>query len=99
MEKHNGKKVDIKHFYSFLFLSFFVAGPSLPKGLVGQEMVSIGYDLIVIGGYDGSSRSGSIYKFFCSNHICKWDKLPEELKTPRSFFTAILLPDNFIDCS
>ena len=69
-------------------------------GLQGHEMVSIGYDLIVIGGFGyGGNDSGSIYKLSCSNNLCKWDKLPEELKIPRRYFAAIHLPENFIDCA
>ena len=70
----------------------------MPKALAGHELVSIGYDLIVIGGWDGS-YSGSIYKLSCSNNVCNWDKLQTELKVPRYEFTAILLPDDFIDCN
>ena len=88
---------------------FFVSGPTLPIILGGHEMVSIGYDLIVIGG--GPKTNGLsglsglfnfnslIYKLSCSNHVCKWDKLQEELKTNRGYFTAIPLPDEFIDCN
>ena len=68
-------------------------------GLFGHEMVSIGYDLIVIGGdRGGGSFSGSIYKLSCSNFVCKWEKLQMELKVPRARFTAIPLPDDFINC-
>ena len=97
-----------------IFLSIFIyfhqffkkiyqifAGPSLPTqfGLFGHEMVSIGYDLIVIGGdIGGGSFSGSIYKLSCSNFVCKWEKLQMELKVPRARFTAIPLPDDFISC-
>ena len=69
-------------------------------GLWGHEMVSIGYDLIVIGGIPiGGGYSGSIYKLSCSNNVCKWDKLLTQLKVPRYDFTAIPLPNDFIECN
>ena len=68
-------------------------------GLSAHEMVSIDHYLIVIGGSDGIDGSGSIYVLSCSNHVCKWDKLQTELKVPRWSFTAIALPDDFIDCT
>ena len=65
-------------------------------------MISIGYDLIAIGGRSGTygidSFSGSIYKLSCSNLVFKWEKLQVELKMPRYVFTAIPLPDDFIEC-
>ena len=72
----------------------------MPKPLAGHEMVSIGYDLVVIGGWRGiSGNSGSVYKLSCSNNECKWDNLTTELKVPRFSFTAIPLPDDFIECN
>ena len=74
----------------------------MPKRLHGHEMVSIGYDLIVIGGRSGThgvdSFSGSFYQLSCSNFVCEWEKLPVELKVPRYVFTAVSLPDDFIEC-
>ena len=72
----------------------------MPKGLAAHEMVSTGYDLIVIGGLDTDDNlSGSIYKLSCSNLVCEWENLVVQLKVPRAFFTAIPLPDDFIDCN
>ena len=71
----------------------------MPFLVQAHEMVSIGYDLILIGGATNDSFLNSIYKLSCSNHMCKWDKLQEELKTTRVFFTAIPLPEEFIDCN
>ena len=108
MAKHNGKMVfSILAHIMHNDILFFVAGPALQTGLFAHEMVSIGYDLVVIGGcndwLDGQphcqSVSGSFYKLSCSNNLCKWDKLPEELKTPRGWFTAMTLPDDFIECT
>ena len=61
-------------------------------GLFGHEMVSIGYDLIVMGGdIGGGSFSGSIYRLSCSNFVCKWEKLQMELKVPRGAWRANML--------
>ena len=78
----------------------------MPNSLGGHGMISIGYDLLVIGGYHTLSVNppkgivlGSIYKLSCSNDECKWDKLTKELKTPSVYLTAIPLPDDFIECT
>ena len=74
--------------------SYSIPGPVMPKRLSVHQAV------IVLGGYEENNRiSGSIFKFSCSNNDCKWDTLPEELKTPRSLFTAIVIPDDFIECN
>ena len=92
MEIHNLQKVVsvLSHFKPIQKkkMFFIVAGPPLPKGLAAHEMVSTGYDLIVIGGWDsGINSSGSIYKLSCSNHVCEWETLVAQLKVPRFWFT------------
>ena len=73
----------------------------LPHRLFGHEMVRIGYDLIVIGGFmDGDTEySGSLFKLTCANHSCQWDTLDQELIYPRSFFVAVAVPDDFVQCN
>ena len=73
----------------------------MPYGLTGHEMLSIGYDLIVMGGTGdrGGYQNNSIYKLSCFNHVCEWEQLLLDLNIPREYFTAIPLPDNFLDCA
>ena len=71
----------------------------MPNGLTGHEIVSIGYDLIVIGGFGDRSYQNSIYKLSCFNHECEWEQLQVDLNIAREYFTAIPLPDNFLDWS
>ena len=83
-----------------LICSFFVEGPPLPQKLGGHEMISMGYDLIVIGGYtDYHYPSGKLFKLSCSNYVCKWEQLLIELKVPRAHFTAIVITEDFVDCN
>ena len=70
----------------------------MPKRLANHEMLSLEYDLIVIGGWNELGEMGSIYKLSCSNGVYKWDSLGES-KVPRLSFTAIPLPDDFIQCN
>ena len=67
-------------------------------GLWMHQMVSIGNDLIIIGGKSGSTITGNMYKLSCSNNDCQMDILPQKLKTPRYDFTAIVVPDDFVEC-
>ena len=60
-------------------------------------MVSVGQDLIVLGGFsDSGGTSNSLYKLSCSSNKCNWETLSQKLKTPRSQFVAIPVPDEFI---
>ena len=65
------------------------------------EMISIGYDLLVLGGtnYGGGVNNGKLYKLSCSNQVCNWETLSNELQIPRHFHTAIVLPDDFVECN
>ena len=65
------------------------------------EMISIGYDLLVLGGTPdgGGSNSGKLYKLSCSNQVCNWETLSKELQIPRYQLTAIALPDDFVECN
>ena len=71
----------------------------MPYGLTGHEIVSIGYDLIVIGGFGEAGYQNSIYKLSCFNLVCEWEQSLVDLNIAREYFTAIPLPDNFLDWS
>ena len=79
-------------------------GPSLPKPLKGLEMVSVGFDLIAIGGGDSvnlinSGVSPDLFKLSCTYNICQWETLHQKLLIPRREFVAIPVPDHFINCN
>ena len=46
--------------------------------------------------YDGMNHQ--IYKLTCTNRICNWTTMPNELKIPRKFFVAIPIPDSMVSC-
>ena len=67
-------------------------------------MVSIGHDLIVVGGHssridDGYGYSDNLFKLSCNNNACNWETLSQKMKIPRVWFVAISVPDDFITCS
>jgi len=72
-------------------------GPDMPRKLVGHKMVSIGQDLIVIGGADENlERSKDIFRMKCISRDCSWKKLKQQLKYARRDFVA--MPIN-IECN
>ena len=80
------------------------AGNPLPKKLSGIGIVSIGGDIIVIGGlgYDHNYNykyQSAIYKLSCQNGNCQWTTLPQSLKFARSNMIAVAIPDDFFDCN
>ena len=82
-------------------LSIFCVGPPLPKTLWGFEVVNIGLDIIVISGvhqFQLSNMSPDLFRLSCTNNICQWETLPQKLITPRAWFVAIPIPDDFIEC-
>ena len=84
----------LKHIQIHTILS----GPKLPKALRGHDMVSYEYSIVAIGGY-ASEEGGylnTLYQLECVG--CSWKKLEQTLKTPRSNFVAMLIPDEMTDC-
>ena len=84
-----------------IICSFSVAGPSMPKKLYGHTLVTMGYDAIVLGGFNilTDGISAKLFKFSCSNNVCEWEQLSKELKMPRHRFIAVPLPDDFVECN
>ena len=86
-----------------IHLQSLFEGPKLPKKLALHATIRNGYDLIAIGGFTENPTfppkfSGSLFKLKCWNHVCRWETLTQELKIPRGSFTAIPVPDSFIEC-
>ena len=72
------------------------------KTLSRHQMVSIGHDLVVIGGHSERLKGGysnNLFKLSCSNNACKWETLSQKMKTPRYWFVAISVPDDFVACT
>ena len=71
----------------------------MPKPLYGHSIVSIGGDIIVIGGADSNEKAQSdLYKFSCNNGDCQWTNLEQKLQNPRRGMVAMVVPDDFFDC-
>ena len=79
------------------FVSF--VGHPLPKLLRGHAIVSIGGDIVVIGGSDGNDFQSALYKLECKNGDCQWTTLPQSLKFARFAMVAMAIPDDFFDCN
>ena len=74
-------------------------GPNLPKTLLGHSSITQGTDLIIIGGEYAidsihSSYSSSLYKLKRKNGTFEWNEMKAQLKIPRNFFVAFLIPAN-----
>ena len=53
---------------------------------------------MLIGGFSTSSDNSKIYMLTCSNRVCKFDTLGQELSVPRGWFVAMPIPDDMTDC-
>ena len=80
----------------------FITGPELPKKLWGHSSLTLGHELILVGGkstFIGSLHySSSLYKMSCNNGILSdWIEVEAHLKLPRYDFVASFIPNNLID--
>ena len=69
----------------------------MPIPLTGHGMVNFGTDLVVIGGYSNGSDSSAFYQLSAENGKLKWEKMKPKLKTPRSEFVAMTIPDHLVE--
>ncbi len=76
-------------------------GPELPSGIYDSQMVEDQYrGVVLIGGY--SSSVGNLYSLFQLPHggqDAVWTKMEQKMKTGRFWHTAVMIPDNIVDCS
>ena len=83
------------------YLLSFIEGPDLPKLLYGHSSVTLGKELIILGGKHGaclSCYSSSIYKMSCDDgRFSRWIEMEVKLKTPRAWFVASFIPNDLID--
>ena len=80
----------------------------LAKPRWAHAMVNLEGDLVVIGGQVQIESSldekyleisSDLLRLTCYNRNCNWEKLSQQLKNPRSNMVAIVLPDEFLECS
>ncbi len=75
-------------------------GPELPFGIYHSQM---GEDqnggVILIGGNPSSVLLGTLYQLPHGGQDAIWTKMEQKMKTGRSGHTALLVPDNIVDCS
>jgi hypothetical protein len=60
-----------------------------------------GQGVILMGGYSATNDAyqSSIYKVICDQLGCKWSEMEQQLKISRQHFVAMLIPDNFTNCT
>ena len=80
----------------------------LAKPRWAHAMVNLEGDLVVIGGQVQIESSldekyleisSDLLRLTCYNRNCNWEKLSQQLKNPRSNMVALVLPDEFLECS
>jgi hypothetical protein len=84
-----------------LEIFYLIAGPKLPKTLIGASLLPSpgGQGVILMGGYHLTGYQSSIYTLICDQLGCKWSKMEQQLKIPRNFLVAMLIPDTLTHCS
>ena len=66
----------------------------------GHAMVNLNDNtLVVIGGGGGGGQYSTFHQFTCGNGDCKWQKMSQELSSPRLFHVAMAIPDDLLDCN
>ncbi len=76
-------------------------GPELPFGIDGSQMVKDQNRGVILIGGDSSSVGtlDTLYQLPHAGQDAVWTKMQQKLKTGRKKHTAILVPDNIVDCS
>jgi hypothetical protein len=76
-------------------------GPELPFGIDNSQMVEDqNGGVILIGGYSPSVGTlDTLYQLPHGGQDAVWTKMEQKMKTGRYSHTAILVPDNIVDCS
>jgi hypothetical protein len=76
-------------------------GPELPFGIYRSQMVEDqNGGVVLIGGYSSSvGRLDTLYQLSHGGQDAVWTKMEQKMKTGKYAHTAILVPDNIVDCS
>jgi hypothetical protein len=54
---------------------------------------------VIIMGATTITEQSSIYKLICDQLGCKWSEMEQQLKIPRRYFVAMLIPDTLTNCT
>ena len=61
-------------------------------------MVNVGGDIVTVcNGFPGQEKY--LFKLSCINDNCTWDKMAQELKTPRTKCSALNIPYDYANCN
>jgi hypothetical protein len=76
-------------------------GPELPFGIYKSQMVEDqNGGVVLIGGYSQSAgRLDTLYQLSHGGQDAVWLNMEQKMNTGRKEHTAILIPDNVVDCS
>jgi hypothetical protein len=76
-------------------------GPELPFGIASSQMVEDqnGGVVLIGGGASDGEKLDTLYNLPHGGLDAVWTKMEQKMKTGRSSHTAILVPDNIVDCS
>ncbi len=76
-------------------------GPELPFGIDSSEMVEDqNGGVILIGGTSSSlSNLDTLYQLPHGGQDAVWTKMEQKMNTGRYSHTAVMIPDNIVDCS
>jgi hypothetical protein len=72
-------------------------GPELPSGIDESQMVEDQNGGVVLIG--GLGNLDTLYQLPHGGQDAVWTKMEQKMKTGRNSHTAILVPDNIVDCS
>ena len=70
----------------------------MPRSLVSHEMITIGNDVFVLGGYISAYQS-KIMRLTCLDGNCIWTELKQQLNFARRDFSAFLIPPELAVCT
>jgi hypothetical protein len=76
-------------------------GPELPFGISDSQMVEDqNGGVVLIGGYSSSVGTlDTLYQLPHGGQDAVWTEMEQKLKTGRKWHTALMVPDNLVDCS
>ena len=102
MELH-GEQVNLFDFFLEIVeftVTLFFEGPELPDSTSGHSSITLSTDLVIIGGEHFIESvnlhwTHKVYMLKCKNGTFKWNLMEIQIKTPRSFFVASLIPVSY----
>jgi hypothetical protein len=76
-------------------------GPELPTGIHYAQMVEdpLGGVILIGGSSSTNAYSHTMYRLAHAEEGARWMELPQKLSIGRYLHTAIMVPDNFVNCT